>query len=82
MVDEKVTGSPAQMVVESELEMEIAGVTLGVMLSVIPVLVAVRGLAQVAFEITWQVTTGLPISVLLVKVALISLGTGVPFIYH
>lgn len=82
MVDEKVTGSPAQMVVESELVMEMDGVTLGVTLSVMPVLVAVTGLAQVAFEITWQVTTGLPVSVLLVKVESVALDTGFPFTYH
>ena len=61
---------------------EISGVTVGVTVSVIPLLVAVVGLAQVALEVTWQVTTALPVNVLLVNVALVSPLTALPFTYH
>lgn len=83
MVDKNVTDSPAQIVDDPEpVAMLMDGVTLGVMVSVIPELIAVLGLAQFALEISPQVITGFPERVLLVKVGFVSLDTGFPSTYH
>lgn len=83
MEEEKLTVSPAHIVdVPPFSAMDISGVTVGVIVNVTPLLVAVAGFAHVALDVTWQVTTGLPVKVLLVKVALVSPFTALPFTYH
>jgi hypothetical protein len=58
-----------------------AGVTVGFTVIVIPVLVAVAGLAQVAFDVNAQVTICPLVKVVVVYVALL-VPTLVPFTFH
>jgi hypothetical protein len=83
MLAVKVTLVPAQMVLSASLElMVMVGVTKVLTVFVIPVEVAVVGLAQVAFEVNTQVTTSLLARVVVVKVAAVAVLTLLPLIFH
>lgn len=71
---------PEHMVVELAA-MEIVGVTAGVMVMVIGLLVAVAGAAQVALLVSIQVTISPLFKVLVVKVELL-VPASIPFIFH
>jgi hypothetical protein len=83
MLAVKVTLVPAQMMLSASLElMVMVGVTKALTVLVIPVEVAVVGLAQVAFEVNTQVTTSLFARVVVVKVAAVAVLTLLPLIFH
>jgi hypothetical protein len=78
----KVTADPAQVgLVPAVNAMLTEGTNTGFTVMVMPALVAVVGLAQVAFEVSTQVTTWPFVSALVVNVALL-VPAGVPFTSH
>ena len=76
----KVAVPPAQIEVLVEVILTL-GLTVGVTVTVMPVEVAVSGLAQLAFEVNTQVTTSLFAKVLEVKVAAL-LPAFAPLTFH